>query len=84
MMTKINRDVMKRMQQLDFAIWETSLYLDGHPENTQALEYYKKLISMHEEARKEYAAQCGPVTHRNVTGDRWTWVDEPWPWQNEV
>lgn len=84
MMTRINRDVLKRMQQLDFAIWETALYLDGHPENTQALNYYKKLTAMRDEAKKEYMTHVGPATHRDVMGDRWTWVDEPWPWQNEV
>lgn len=84
MTRRINTDVLKRMQQLDFAIWETSLYLDGHPENTQALNYYKKLIAMRDGAKKDYEANVGPATHRDVKGDRWTWVDEPWPWQNEV
>lgn len=84
MMTRINKDVLKRMQQIDFAIWETALYLDGHPENKQALDYYKKLTAMREEAKKDYRTQVGPATHRDVKCDRWTWVDEPWPWQNEV
>lgn len=84
MTVKRNQNLSKRLQQLDFALWETSLYLDTHPECAQALEYYKKLLAMRNEARKQYVAQNGPLTHCDITGNRWSWVDDPWPWQNEV
>ena len=35
----------------------------------------------------EYELRCGPyvVTRRDVpNGNRWTWVDSPWPWEYEM
>ena len=33
----------------------------------------------------EYEANYGPyiVTDKDVQGERWTWVDGPWPWEYE-
>ena len=35
-----------KLQYMDFAIHETVLYLDGHPDNKKALEYYKKAVEL--------------------------------------
>ena len=34
--------LLRRIQAEDFAVYETVLYLDGHPKNRQALAYYQK------------------------------------------
>jgi spore coat protein JB len=84
MMSKINHELNRKMQQIDFALHETALYLDVHPENTQALNYYKKLMAARLELEKELISQKMPITYRDVRCERWNWVDGPWPWQNEV
>ncbi len=83
-MRRTDNNLLKSLQQADFALWETSLFLDSHPDNKQALMYYKKMLAKREEIKSRYTASCGPITHNDVTGDRWSWVDGPWPWQNEV
>ena len=74
---------LKKLQQLQFALHEAVLYLDGHPNNTQAFEYYKNMQSKVKEAYDEYTSKHGPLTAAEVTGDTWSWINQPWPWEVE-
>lgn len=77
---KLLRDV----QMADFAMQEAALFLDGHPKNERALEYFKKHQEMAFKARQEYEEECGPLTFSHVENDcYWDWVDGPWPWEGE-
>ena len=31
---------------------------------------------------KEYEKMYGPLTVTGVNAQDWTWVNEPWPWDN--
>ena len=52
----------------------------------------RRCISAYDFAKRreliaEYELRCGPyvVTRRDVpNGNRWTWVDSPWPWEYEM
>ena len=73
-----------KLQYMDFAIHETVLYLDGHPDNKKALEYYKAAVAERNDFEKKYTEKYGPVKSSAVSGDKWSWIDEPWPWQKEA
>ena len=75
--------LMNKIQALSFAKGETELYLDTHPNSSQALSYYKKTLSMLDEAMTEYQNNYGPIFSEGVVGDRWSWVEGSWPWQIE-
>lgn len=76
--------LLKRVQVCDFVLYDTALFLDTNPTNQQALAYYKKFQVLRKEAVKEYTSRFGPLTQRGYDGGpRWTWVDNPWPWQNK-
>ena len=87
----MNRDVrndnytpealLRKIQELAFAKVECELYLDGYPECTQALEYYKELIAEYRRLTELYEGSHAPIRQENITGDSWSWVDTPWPWQ---
>lgn len=79
------RDILlKRVQVCDFALNDAALFLDTHPEDQMALEHYKKHMEMRTAAAQAYVKQFGPLAHSDYDGGpRWTWVDGPWPWQNE-
>ncbi|MBO7254184.1 MAG: spore coat protein CotJB, partial [Clostridia bacterium] len=34
---------LRKLQSLQFALHETVLYLDGHPNCSKAMEYYKEM-----------------------------------------
>lgn len=78
-------DLTRRLQKVDFAIVETSLYLDAYPNSKEALAYYHKLITERDMLAERLAALGNPITQRdNVSGDQWLWTKGPWPWQNEA
>lgn len=75
----------QRINAYQFAVWEMTLYLDTHPQSTCALEKFKELRAMHHRLIEEYEEQYGPwmPTSNSVEGDRWSWVDGPWPWEGK-
>lgn len=79
-----DRDLMKKIQALSFAKIETELYLDTHPDNKNALEYYRELVGELDMLMTKYQNEVGPIFAEGVVGDRWHWVDGKWPWQNDA
>lgn len=77
--------LLNRVQICGFVLDDVRLYLDFHPCDQAALDYYKKYIEMKEQATKEYTSKFGPLmANDNVYTDKWTWVEEPWPWERGV
>ena len=77
-MTK--RELMRKIQALAFAKTETELYLDCHPDNRQALDYYNKINNELESYILEYSNKFGPIRAENSSSEKWNWVDDGWPW----
>lgn len=76
--------LLKRVQVCEFAMLDLALFLDTHPDDQQALAHYRKHQTMRKNAVAEYEERFGPLTKENAAeGERWTWVDGLWPWQNE-
>ena len=65
-----------------FAVHELNLYLDNDPFNQEILEKYKKYVEELKKATKEYEKIYGPLTVTGVKQKDWTWVNDPWPWEN--
>lgn len=76
-----NGDLLKRIQALAFAKTETELYLDAHPGCAAALEYYKSVTDELKRLMEEYENTAMLIRQENEWGERWSWVDKPWPWQ---
>lgn len=74
-------ELMNKIQALAFAKTETELYLDGHPEASAALGYYKDLVKRLMTLTEEYEAKYGPITAAGSNGDAWEWALGKWPWQ---
>ena len=76
--------LLKRVQICDFALNDASLFLDTHPEDAEALAYYKKYLDMRKATVDAFQDRFGPLTKDAYDGGpRWRWVDGPWPWQME-
>lgn len=75
--------LMRKIQEFAFAAYEWNLYLDTHPNDASAIEQFKKMSEACKHFTKEYEKKYGPITAEGVEDDEcWSWVDEPWPWQN--
>lgn len=76
--------MMRTLQMYDFALYETGLYLDGHPYNKRALNYFEKQKAMRKKVADAYEQAYGPLTMlSNMDPDQWRWIDNPWPWEGE-
>ena len=77
------RELFEYINQISFAVDDVKLFLDTHPGNQKALEYFQKYKEKRIEALKEYAEVYGPLTVDTVSENRLLelWINEPWPWQ---
>lgn len=77
--------LQRKVQMYGLACLETHLFLNTHPRNRQALDYYRKMSALYRQARDEYVKRCGPLRPSDVSDDMqmWEWVKAPWPWMTE-
>ena len=78
------KELMDRINAVSFAVDDVKLFLDTHPDDQNALSYFHKYTKMRNEALQEYATYYGPLTIDTTVescGDRWNWINDPWPWQ---
>lgn len=70
---------------VSFAALDAAMFLDSHPCDPEALEYFNHYNQARQQALKEYAMRFGPLTLSTVQNshDHWKWVTQPWPWEGE-
>ena len=78
-----NREILlKRVQNSNFALIEANLFLDTHPTDKAALEYFKKHQEILKQATKEFTEKYGPLKASDYEGEpSWEWISDPWPWE---
>ncbi len=77
--------LLRKVQQHGFAMLEAGLYLDGHPNCRQALEYFARQRDLYLKYADEYEAKYGALTMMSETNcNTWNWVQGPWPWESEA
>lgn len=67
---------------LPFMAWELRLYLDTHPDDEKALAAYRQICASLESCSGACRTPAGDITDGGAK--RWTWIDDPWPWQAEA
>lgn len=74
--------LLKRLQEVEFALYELTLYLDAYPESKEALMHYHSLLDARQTLVAEYQAKHGPLTmYGNESTTSWDWASTPWPWE---
>ncbi len=74
--------LLKKIQETDFSIYETILYLDAYPDCREALAYYHTLMSARKNLIAQYEREVGPISaFGNQSQCSWDYVKTPWPWQ---
>jgi len=77
--------LMELINMYSFAEDDAALYLDTHPQDMKALEYFNKYSMLRNEALAAYSKSYGPLTIDTATNNmlKWEWIDEPWPWEGK-
>lgn len=70
------------VQTYGFAVDEAVLFLDTHPDDKAALDYYHKAVNEYKMAVKNYTDAFGPLNvTQNMSRDAWQWTDGCMPWE---
>lgn len=66
-----------------FAMDDARLYLDTHPYDNEARNYYNKMEQIRSQAIAQYNAAFGPILWYDAdTSNVREWNKGPWPWQS--
>lgn len=84
-MQKEKLDLLKKMQELEFACIDLNLYLDTHPTDQRALMDYNTYAYQFAVVRSQYESLHGPLTNFGFSQGQypWAWLQDPWPWEIE-
>lgn len=73
--------LLYQVMAYSFAINDLNLYLDLHPDNKGMLDLFKKYVKEEKELCKEYVNKYGPLEVNEVKGQKFDWINSPWPWE---
>lgn len=74
--------LMRSLSAVAFSMYDLQLFLDTHPENTNAMALFEQYRQKYLELAAEYEKRFGPLTAMNGVSDRqWKWIHSPWPWE---
>lgn len=72
-----------RLQEMAFAAHDLNLYLDTHPNDSNAIRLYNEYNKQEKMLNDAYERKYGPVNlsdNEGLSMTPWTWIKEPWPW----
>ena len=70
--------LLLRVSQAQFAMWEVRMYMDTHLDNAEARKLYEKYFNRFQMLKKEFEEKYGPLTLGENNSDEW--LKDPWPW----
>lgn len=79
------KKLLNWISMISFSMVDITQYLDTHPRDAEALDYFNHLNKLRTQAMKEYTSVYGPlildIFHPE---DSWCWALQPWPWEGGV
>lgn len=75
--------LLQWVDEVSFAVTEITLYLDTHPDDSDALAFFNHYNEERKKAVARYSADYAPLTldMAQPEDDYWRWASEPWPWE---
>lgn len=73
----MRNELMRQIQAVSFAMDDLRLFLDTHPDCTQARELFNKYALERKELTDRYDREVSPLGgYCPEIGDSWRWVDD--------
>ena len=77
-------NLLKKIQQNNFAAYDMLLYLDTHADDKKAFGMYRSLVGRTNELKAEFEKKFGPLSQSAAAGQsEFNWLENPWPWEKE-
>lgn len=74
--------LLKDIGIVSFVVIELALYLDTHPTDRNAMEYFNHYSNIRRQMTKEFSANYYPLTlDMTECGKEWGWGAAPFPWE---
>lgn len=76
--------LLDRINKVSFAANELNLYLNTHPDDSNALNMFAEVRRQRITLLEEFAKKYGPLTVDYAgenCSENWNWIQMPWPWQ---
>lgn len=80
--TKVSNGALGELQALEFVLLELGIYLDTHPDDTEAFILFQQYVALEKTGREKYEASHGPL-FQTSTAEKESfhcWLHDPWPW----
>lgn len=76
---------LQDLQAANFVLTELGLYLDTHADDEEAVQLFSQTVEQYELLRQQVSDAGYALTQLDAaeTG-RYTWLDDPWPWDAET
>lgn len=74
--------MLKDIGIISFVLVELTEYLDTHPFDKEAMEYFNHYSRIEHQLKREFSSKYYPL-NTNLSQDtkEWTWVLAPMPWE---
>ena len=79
-----HEDLMQCINEVSFAVNDMQLYLDTHPDDTNALGVMQQLVNRRKKYKEMHMKYYGPLTvdcTADACSDSWLWILQPMPWE---
>lgn len=82
-MTMEQENMLHDIGVIDFVTVEMALYLDTHPMDREAMEYFNHYMRMKNQMTRDYAGKYGPLSLSvaDNSSKEWKWALQPMPWE---
>ena len=81
-MAQDNSELRCALLSHSFAIRELNLYLDTHPNDTEALSEFRRLSLEFARLKDEYVLRGGIWCVTDAADpSHFEWINSPWPWE---
>jgi len=77
-------EILTNIDAYGFALNDLKLYLDIHPDDKNCINLYNEYVNEYKRNIIEYTRKYGSIESNTLNdSSKWSWVSDPWPWQEE-
>ena len=71
---------LMQIMMLDFAVQDAALFIDTHPDDKEAMNYFHEATTRLKAAKNEYQKQGHALINREIDAYKNDYLTAPWPW----